>query len=103
MPSVEGEFKSQLGLTFVFSFVFETTEISGSGRFKTSVPPFLSKATLIYTSPDQLSGKKHFSGFVGPDKLTLELDDGPTIEGPLQNKIDEAIETSGFIDWSTAK
>ncbi|KAF8165941.1 hypothetical protein B0H34DRAFT_256334 [Crassisporium funariophilum] len=57
------------------------------------------KATLTYTSLDQLSATMRFEAHLGGNSLELNLDNGPFILGVLSHPIYPFTNTVGSGDW----
>ncbi|KAI1454746.1 hypothetical protein F4805DRAFT_302803 [Annulohypoxylon moriforme] len=101
MPTANGTVKSIPGGTkFASTFVIDGMQYHFSGNLNFSLPDFSSnEATVEYTDLGQLTTQRNFDGQIGPDKLSLNIINGPKIVGSLNMPIDTASRVSGNGMW----
>jgi len=101
MPSAEGFIKATAGGRFSAVFMIAGLRYNFSGAFTSSAPPYECRnAVLSYTDIRTLSSTHNFSGQLGPDTVTLTLDNGPTISGTLDMPISPGSSVSGSGVWT---
>ncbi|KAL1839709.1 hypothetical protein VTK73DRAFT_3936 [Phialemonium thermophilum] len=89
------------GHRFIASFVIDDIQYAFSGMLNPAVAEFTSReATLTYDSVEQLTSQRNFEGQVGSETVTLTIDNGPRISGPLEPPIYPASAVSGSGMWT---
>ncbi|OCH84317.1 hypothetical protein OBBRIDRAFT_419859 [Obba rivulosa] len=71
-----------------------------TGNLSESMPTFTSSsATLKYSSIDDLTGTRVFTGVIGATTLKLSFGDGPVITADLSSSIGMAFSVNGSGNW----
>lgn len=104
MSSAPGVVKSTpSGTKFTAVFVIDEVTYIFAGPISPSLQAFsCANATLKYTNPGDLAGTHTFEGRVGIKGLKFTLDNGPVIEGQLDEKVDPASTVDGAGTWVIA-
>jgi hypothetical protein len=101
MPSADGFIKSTAGGRFAATFVIDEIMFNFSGSFASSVPAFTcNTATLEYPNLKAISSTRSFEGRVGPSKVSLNLANGPKINGVLDMPLSPGSTVSGSGVWT---
>ncbi|KAF8967305.1 hypothetical protein BDZ97DRAFT_545432 [Flammula alnicola] len=101
MLTARGFIRSNNGVTFTAVFLIDGLELYGSGKFlSASVPPFRgAKASLVYNSPNDLTYRQEFTGFVGEEVLALGFKNGSSINATLDEFLPEKTPVGGVVSW----
>ncbi|KAF8969703.1 hypothetical protein BDZ97DRAFT_1695498 [Flammula alnicola] len=101
MPEAEGFIQSTAGGRFAATFMIDELMYNFSGSFASSVPAFTcNTATITYSGLKQLNSTRSFEGRVGPSKVTLNLANGPVINGVLDMPLSPGSTVSGSGVWT---
>lgn len=101
MPELEGTIQSTMQDRFLARFIMPDGRMR---TFDTSIDPpvtnmTINAARLSYDNDDQLTGSDSFKGTVGT-VLTITLDKGPKMSGPLQEPVSPTQAAVGSGDWA---
>ena len=96
-----GTITSISNTSFKALFVINQSKYTYTADIDPSVTQFSSSnVTLTYDSEDELTGTHSYSGQIGIDDITLNLDNGPTITGQLDPPgVDPAVTVIGGGAW----
>lgn len=104
MPTANGFIKStSSGTKFTASFVINNLQYSYAGSLSPSLQPFACQtAVLTYTTIGELTTTRSYEGIVGTKKVKIEIANGPTIEGTLDDEIDPSSTIGGNAVWTVS-
>jgi hypothetical protein len=103
MSIARGFVRSTSSTKFTATFLIDDIQYTFTGSIANSVQTFAStNATLEYTSTEQLTALRQFSGKVGIQELMFIATNGPKIFGPLDMPIAPASNVSGSGTWNGA-
>ncbi|TQV91625.1 hypothetical protein IF1G_09691 [Cordyceps javanica] len=102
MPTARGFVRGIAGSNkFTSTFIIEDVQYHFSGNFNPAVQEFsCNGAILTYDNVGQLTTQRPFSGKVGTEEITLTVNNGPRIEGPLDLPLSPASNVSGHGTWT---
>ncbi|KAI0862691.1 hypothetical protein F4860DRAFT_471472 [Xylaria cubensis] len=102
MPSAKGFIKEVAGGNkFTSTFVIDDIQYHFSGNFNPAVQPFTCEvATLEYAQLGDLTAQRDFDGKVGTETISINIKNGPTINGKLDLPITPASRVSGDGTWA---
>jgi hypothetical protein len=103
MSTARGFIRSTSSTKFTATFLIDDIQYTYTGTIANSVQTFSStNATLTYSSTEQLTSLRAFSGKVGTQDVTFTAANGPKISGPLDMPISPASNVSGSGTWNGA-
>ena len=101
MPTAQGSIVRNSANRITAVFVIDDIQNTFSGTISPAIQPFTANGiTLTYNSQDDLTTARSFQGRVGPNTIKSTFDNGPVIEGELnQPGISPASTVDGNGSW----
>ncbi|KAJ7737250.1 hypothetical protein DFH07DRAFT_779398 [Mycena maculata] len=101
--TVPGHIVSLNGAKFSAVFIIDEIQYTFAGNINPNPGKFhVDKAVLAYDHTDQLTATRSFTGQVGIEAITFTIENGPVIQGTLDDVVDPVITVSGTGTWTTA-
>ncbi|KDQ12639.1 hypothetical protein BOTBODRAFT_34353 [Botryobasidium botryosum FD-172 SS1] len=101
--TASGSVQNTDGTGFTASFYIDGKVHSYVGTFAQgeTVPAFSSiDAKMDYSGITILHGDKSFTGYIGPDTLSLSIAGSTAVSGSLSDSISVSIQVNGTGEWS---